>query len=130
MAQATEEEAGAWAREHEVEVVEADFVPLRREVVAPQTDAAVTVVTMHDGSTVRFRKTPEGYDPTNREAAYSHVRACQQRGEVATGLLFLDENGQDMHAVSKTVETPLVDVPFEELCPGNDALQKLMAQFR
>ena len=119
-----------FTREHEVEVVEADFVPLRREVVAPQTDAAVTVVTMHDGSTVRFRKTPEGYDPTNREAAYTHVRACQQRGEVATGLLFLDENGQDMHAVSKTVETPLVDVPFEELCPGNDALQKLMEKFR
>ncbi|MDP9177938.1 MAG: 2-oxoacid:ferredoxin oxidoreductase subunit beta [Gemmatimonadota bacterium] len=119
-----------FTREHEVEVVEADFVPLRREVVAPQTDEAVTVVTMHDGSTVRFRKTPQGYDPTNREAAYTHVRACQQRGEVATGLLFLDENGQDMHAVSKTVETPLVDVPFEQLCPGNDALQKLMEKFR
>jgi 2-oxoglutarate/2-oxoacid ferredoxin oxidoreductase subunit beta len=119
-----------FTREHEVEVVEADFVPLRREVVAPQTDEAVTVVTMHDGSTVRFRKLPHGYDPTNREAAYTHVRACQQRGEVATGLLFLDENGQDMHAVSKTVETPLVDVPFEQLCPGNDALQKLMEKFR
>lgn len=119
-----------FTREHEVEVVEADFVPLRREVVAPKTDEAVTVVTMHDGSTVRFRKTPEGYDPTDREAAYAHVRACQQRGEVATGLLFLDENGQDMHAVSKTVETPLVDVPFEQLCPGSEALQKLMERFR
>ena len=119
-----------FTREHEVEVVEADFVPLRREVVAPQTDSAVTVVTMHDGSTVRFRKTPEGYDPTDREAAYAHVRACQQRGEVATGLLFLDENGQDMHAVAKTIETPLVEVPYEQLCPGNDALQKLMERFR
>ncbi len=119
-----------FTREHEVEVVEADFVPLRREVVAPITDAAVTVVTMHDGSTVRFRKTPHGYDPTNREAAYTHVRACQQRHEVATGLLFIDENGQDMHAVSKTVETPLIDLPYEQLCPGNDALQKLMERFR
>jgi 2-oxoglutarate ferredoxin oxidoreductase subunit beta len=119
-----------FTREHEVEVVAADFVPLRREVVAPETDAAVSVVTMHDGSTVRFRKTPEGYDPTDREAAYAHVRACQQRNEVATGLLFIDQNGQDMHAVSKTVETPLVDVPYEQLCPGNDALQKLMEKFR
>jgi 2-oxoglutarate ferredoxin oxidoreductase subunit beta len=58
------------------------------------------------------------------------VRACQQRGEVATGLLFLDENGRDMHAVSKTIETPLVDLTFEQLCPGNDALQKLMERFR
>jgi 2-oxoglutarate ferredoxin oxidoreductase subunit beta len=119
-----------FTREHEVEVVEADFVPLRREVVAPKTDAEVTVVTMHDGSTVRFRRTPEGYDPTDREAAYAHVRACQQRGEVATGLLFLDQNGQDMHAVARTIETPLVDVPYDQLCPGNDALQKLMDRFR
>jgi 2-oxoglutarate/2-oxoacid ferredoxin oxidoreductase subunit beta len=119
-----------FTREHEVEAVVADFVPLRREVTAPETDAAVTVVTMHDGSTVRFRKTPEGYDPRDREAAYAYVRACQKRGEVATGLLFLDESGQDMHAVSRTVTTPLVDVPFAQLCPGNDALQKLMQKFR
>jgi 2-oxoglutarate ferredoxin oxidoreductase subunit beta len=119
-----------FTREHEVEVVAADFVPLRREVVAPETDEAVSVVTMHDGSTVRFRKTPMGYDPTDREAAYAHVRGCQQRGEVATGLLFIDQNGQDMHEVSKTVETPLVDLPYEQLCPGNDALQKLMERFR
>ncbi len=119
-----------FTREHDVEVVAADFVPLRREVVAPETDAAVSVVTMHDGSIVRFRRTPEGYDPTDREAAYAHVRACQQRNEVATGLLFIDQNGQDMHAVAKTVETPLVDVPYEQLCPGNSALQKLMEGFR
>ncbi len=119
-----------FTREHEVEISAADFVPLRREVVAPVTDEAVSVVTMHDGSTVRFRKTPEGYDPTNREAAYAHIRACQQRGEVATGLLFIAEDGQDMHAVARTVETPLVDVPYEQLCPGNDALQKLMEGFR
>ena len=119
-----------FTREHEVEISAADFVPLRREVVAPQTDEAVSVVTMHDGSVVRFRKTPEGYDPTNREAAYSHIRTCQQRGEVATGLLFIAEGGQDMHAVAKTVETPLIDVPYEQLCPGSAALQKLMEGFR
>ncbi|MBA3341675.1 MAG: 2-oxoacid:ferredoxin oxidoreductase subunit beta [Gemmatimonadaceae bacterium] len=119
-----------FTREHEVELVAADFVPLRREVIAPETDAAVSVVTMHDGSTVRFRRTPEGYDPTDREAAYAHVRACQQRNEVATGLLFIDEHGQDMHAVSKTVEMPLVELPYEQLCPGNGALQKLMEGFR
>jgi len=119
-----------FTREHEVEVVATDFVPLRREVVAPETDALVSVVTMHDGSTVRFRKTHEGYDPTDREAAYAHVRACQKRREVATGLLFIDETGKDMHAVAKTVSTPLVDVPFEQLCPGNGPLQKLMDAFR
>jgi 2-oxoglutarate ferredoxin oxidoreductase subunit beta len=119
-----------FTREHEVEISAADFVPLRHEITAPATDEAVSVVTMHDGSTVRFRKTHDNYDATNREQAYAHVRACQARHEVATGLLFIDEGGKDMHAVSKTVPTPLVDIPFKELCPGNGALQKLMEKYR
>ena len=119
-----------FTREHEVEISAADFVPLRREITAPETEAAVSVVTMHDGSSVRFRKTLENYDPTNREQAYEHVRACQMRHEVATGLLYINEGGSDMHAVSKTVTTPLVDIPFNQLCPGNDALQKLMEKYR
>jgi 2-oxoglutarate ferredoxin oxidoreductase subunit beta len=119
-----------FTREHEVEISAADFVPLRREIKAPVTNEAISTVTMHDGSVVRFRKTHEGYDATNREAAYEHVRACQKRDEVATGLLFIDEKGADMHAVWKTVETPLVDLKYEQLCPGNAALQALMEKYR
>lgn len=119
-----------FTREHEVEISAADFVPLRREITAPATNEAITLVTMHDGSVVRFRKTHEGYDPTDREAAYAHIRACQGRNEVATGLLFIDEKGADMHAVWKTVTTPLVDLKYEELCPGNAALQSLMEKYR
>jgi 2-oxoglutarate/2-oxoacid ferredoxin oxidoreductase subunit beta len=119
-----------FTREHEVEISAADFVPLRREIKAPAAEAGVTSVTMHDGSTVRFRHTHDGYDPTSRESAYAHVRACQLRHEVATGLLFLDERGSDMHAVANTVSTPLVDLRYEDLCPGNAALQKLMERYR
>ena len=119
-----------FTREHEVEVSGADFVPLRREITAPESGAELSAVTMHDGSVVRFRKTHEGYDPTNRELAYSHVRECQKRGEIATGLLYLDAQGADMHATANTVRTPLVDLPYETLCPGNDALQDLMERYR
>src|SRR5471030_573322 len=42
-----------FTREHDVEISTADFVPLRREITAPDTKAAVSTVTMHDGSTVR-----------------------------------------------------------------------------
>ena len=119
-----------FTREHEVEISTADFVPLRREITAPVTNDVVSVVTMHDGSVVRFRKTHDGYDATDRASAYAHVRACQVRHEVATGLLFIDENGSDMHAVAKTVATPLVDLTYQQLCPGSAALQTLMETYR
>jgi rubredoxin len=49
---------------------------------------------------------------------------------VATGLLFIDENGHDMHDVAKTVGTPLAELPFDVLCPGQTALQALMEKYR
>ena len=119
-----------FTREHEVPMTEADYVPLRREITAHDTGEAITAVKMHDDSVVRFRRTHEGYDPESREAAYAHVRECQRKGEVATGLLFIDEGGSDMHHLAKTVTTPLAELPFAQLCPGNAALQKLMERYR
>ncbi len=120
----------AFTREHEVEVVHTDFVPLRHEITVPETDEEVAVVQLHDGGTVRLRSTAPDYDPTDRDSAYAHVRACQARHEVATGLLFVDERGRDMHDMMHTPETPLIDLPYETLCPGRAALDELMEQFR
>ncbi len=120
----------AFTREHEVEAVHADFVPLQREITVADTLEEVRTVVMHDGASVRLRSTAGDYDPTNRESAYAHVRACQARGEIATGLLFVDENGKEMHDYLRTPSTPLVDVPFDALCPGSAALDSLMKRFR
>jgi 2-oxoglutarate ferredoxin oxidoreductase subunit beta len=122
-----------FTREHYAEMTSVDFVPLRREISSDseaESHGGVVSVTMHDGSVVRFRRVAEDYDPTDRDAAYAHVRALQQKREVATGLLYLDETANDMHAVNRTVERPLVDLPYEELCPGSEALSELMEEFR
>jgi 2-oxoglutarate ferredoxin oxidoreductase subunit beta len=44
--------------------------------------------------------------------------------------LFVDEQSRDMHDLLKTPETPLVDLPYERLCPGSKALEALMARYR
>ena len=119
-----------YTRDHHHDVAPVDFVPLRREITAETTDAAVVSVTMHDGSIVRFRRVAAEYDPRNRDAAYAYVREHATRGEVVTGLLHIDESAPDMHAVSGTVERPLIDIPFEELCPGSGALALLMDEYR
>ncbi|HEY4659551.1 MAG TPA: 2-oxoacid:ferredoxin oxidoreductase subunit beta [Gemmatimonadaceae bacterium] len=119
-----------YTREHNIEISWVDFVPLRRTITAPDADDALMSLTMHDGTVVRFRHTAKSYDPTDREKAYAHVRACQKRGEVATGLLFVDQDGKDMHAVNGSVEQPLAELPYEELCPGSAELSTLMEEFR
>lgn len=120
----------AYTRQHEVETVVADFVPLRHEITMPESDASVVTVPMHDGSSVRLRSTTDAYDPTDRVSAYAHVRACQARGEIATGLLYVSDGGTDMCDAMRLPDTPLVDLPFERLCPGSAAMDLLMDRYR
>ena len=120
----------AYTREHNVEIVQADFVPPATAITADYEAGSVRSVMMHDGSWVRLRKVAEDYDPTDRDRAYAYIRAAQSKGEVVTGLLYIDEGSQDMHGQTGTVAEPLTTMPYESLCPGNDELQKLQARFR
>jgi 2-oxoglutarate/2-oxoacid ferredoxin oxidoreductase subunit beta len=110
--------------------LEADFVPLRAAIRTDYGEGGVREVAMHDGSVVRFRKVPDDFDPTRRDHVYRYLRERQDAGEVTTGLLFVDPAAPDMHDVLGTVEAPLVDLPFDALCPGSVALDELMEDFR
>ena len=119
-----------YTREHYHEAAPVDFVPLRRAITASATAASAVSVTMHDGSAVRFRQVAQDYDPTSRDAAYAYVRERQGKGEVVTGLLYIDETAPDMHGVIGSVARPLAELAHEELCPGRQALDELMAEYR
>lgn len=119
-----------YTREHYFRAVEADFVPPAQEITATYEEGDVTDVSMHDGSVIRLRKVDDDYDPTDRDLVYAFVREHQRREEVVTGLLYVDPEVQDLHAVLDTVERPLYDLPFEELCPGAESLEALQARWR
>jgi 2-oxoglutarate ferredoxin oxidoreductase subunit beta len=120
----------AYTREKNVEVVQADFVPPAAAIKTDYEPGGVRNVMLHDGSWVRLHKIADDYDPTDRDAAYSHIRELQKAGEVATGLLYLSADSTDLHEQINTVETPLVQLLYEDLCPGSAELEKLQKRFR
>jgi 2-oxoglutarate/2-oxoacid ferredoxin oxidoreductase subunit beta len=119
-----------YTRQNELKATDADFVPPESEIVASIAETGVTSVTMHDGSVVRFRSVPEGYDPTDRQKVMSYLLEKQGSGEIVTGLLFVDEKAGDLHEQNNTSETPLSRLPYEQLCPGSVALDQLQEEFR
>jgi 2-oxoglutarate ferredoxin oxidoreductase subunit beta len=119
-----------YTRNHELKATEADFVPPQNEIVASIAEQGVTAVTMHDGSVVRFRSVPDGYDPSDRKAAINYLLQKQTSGEIVTGLLFVDEAVGNLHEQNNTCETPLSQLPFEQLCPGSLELDRLQSEFR
>ena len=118
-----------FTREHNVQVTTADFVPPAGQIEAEYAEGSVTTVTMHDKSRIRFSKVAPDYDPRDRQKVLAYVQGSQGRGEVPTGLLFIDDHSNEMHEVNQTTAVPLTQVPFAKLCPGSAALEKLQKAF-
>jgi len=119
-----------YTRKHQLPIAVTDFVPMAEEITATIEEGESKSVTLHDGSVVRFRKVAADYDPTNRGAVMAYLEERQASGEVPVGLLFLDKNGVEMHDDARTVDVPLTRLPFEQLCPGSAALDRLQDMYR
>ena len=119
-----------YVREHNESVSRIDFISLRDEITSSYAPGEVINVLQHDGSSLRFRKLKADYDPTDRYAALSYMNAHQARGEVVTGLLYLDPLATDMHVALNTSDTPLNKLGVTQLCPGSEALDKFNASLR
>jgi len=119
-----------YVRAHNETVNFLDFLPAREAIAAGGPPGSVETVTLHDGGQIRVRRVDEGYDPTDKVAVMAFLEAHRAQGEVVTGLLYLDESGQDLHTAQRTVATPLNALSDAELVPGAAALESVNAALR
>jgi len=119
-----------YVREHNEAVNALDVITVHREITTQYDAGTVQEVRQHDGSILRLRKIEAGYDASNRISAMNYVQERYARGEIATGLLYLNAHPRDLHDSLNTVVTPLNQLNERELCPGNAALEKLNSGLR
>jgi 2-oxoglutarate ferredoxin oxidoreductase subunit beta len=119
-----------YTRQHDLKATETDFVPPASEILAQIGQNGAVNVTMHDRSMVRFKGVPPNYDPTDRGKVMDYLEEHHGKGEVVTGLLYLDESVPDMHEMNKTPDIALTKIPYQKLCPGQGALDRLQEDFR
>ena len=116
-----------YVREHNDAVNRLDFIAKRETIVADYSPGEVIEITQHDGSRLRLRKLAAGHDPGDRLAAIDHIQSHQARGEIVTGLLYVDPAADDLHGHLNTVEAPLNRLTESELCPGAAKLAAINA---
>jgi 2-oxoglutarate ferredoxin oxidoreductase subunit beta len=119
-----------YVREHNEAVSRIDFITSREEITTQYEPGSVVDVEQHDGKILRLRKLMPDYDATDRLVAMHQVAMHQARGEVLTGLLYVDPDAGDLHASMNTTAAPLNSLGAAKLCPGAGALEKLNASFR
>ena len=119
-----------YVREHMEAVDTFDYVPYEKEITIEYKDGEALEVEMHDGSKVYLSKLAKDWDPFDRFSALDKLNSSRYKGEILTGLIFIDEHTKDFHEMINTVEKPLNQLAEQELCPGSEVLQLINDSFR
>jgi len=85
----------SWVKEHDEEIHDVSFIPYFEEIAIDYEPGTTVSVEMHDGSHLLLKKLGEDYNPTDRIAAIQMVEESRGRGQLVTGLLYIDESMPD-----------------------------------
>ena len=119
-----------FVRDHNESTSALDFVPMKDEITTSYEQGSSQEVTLHDGSVIHLTKAIPGFDPCDRRAAISAIKDHNERGEILTGLLYVDTDPTDLHDLYGTSCKPLNSLKEDVLCPGNATLQSINDSFR
>jgi len=119
-----------YVREHNEAVNRLDVITGRAPITVDYAPGTVQVVEQHDGAKLALRKVDADYDVHDRLAAMSFLQKHAAKGQVVTGLLYVDAEAEDLHRHLNTVPAPLNSLDAKELCPGSAALEKINAALR
>src|SRR5215813_12437164 len=119
-----------YVREHNEAVNRLDFITDRDPILVDYAPGAVQTVEQHDGTTLVLRKINADYDAHDRVAAMNFLQQHAAKGQVVTGVLYLDREAEDLHKHLNTTETPLNALSEKDLCPGSTVLDKINAGLR
>jgi 2-oxoglutarate ferredoxin oxidoreductase subunit beta len=119
-----------YVREYMKETAKIDFVP-KREAIEINYEAGKTIsVEMYDGSKIKLNKPDPNWDPHNLISAKEKLNQSKSRGEIITGLMYIEKNPQDLHQKINTVDIPLNQLKEKDLCPSLEILEEINQSFR
>lgn len=118
-----------FARDHMEATGKIDFVPVRSEITANYKSGFSEEITLHDGSVIHLYKDGK-LDCTDRQSALNAISEYSEKGQVLTGLLYVDPDSRDFHNIQQTVQQPLNSLTEIDLCPGSRALAAINASLR
>ena len=120
----------SYMKEHEEVLQELDFVPFFEDISVEIPEGEVRDVQMHDGSHLRIRKLSRDFDPADRFKALQALEESEAKGEVLTGVLYLNTNKPTFLDLLNLTDEPVATLPESKVRPGKAVLDSLMEELR
>jgi 2-oxoglutarate ferredoxin oxidoreductase subunit beta len=115
-----------YVKEHEEAIHEVGFVPHFENIAVDYDPGTTTDVQMHDGSHLRLRKLKSDWDPTDRISAMKALHESNDRGEVLTGIFYINTKKPNFIDLLNMTEEPLATLPESQVRPSKEVLEKVM----
>jgi len=119
-----------YMKDHDEPLHDIDFVPHFEDISVEIEEGTSQDVRMHDGSTLRLHKLERDYDPTEKLHALSVINESAERGEVLTGVLYVNTGKPTLIDMLGLVEEPLATLPESRTRPSREALEQVMEELR
>ncbi len=119
-----------YVREHIEATSTIDFIPIHEEITTSYAEGSETNVRMHDGSMINLHKLSSNWDPKDRMSAFTALQTARNKGEILTGLLYINPDTTELHKTLKTSKRPLNTLQEKELCPGSKTLDRINSEMR
>jgi 2-oxoglutarate ferredoxin oxidoreductase subunit beta len=119
-----------YVKEHEETLQDVSFVPHFEEIDVQYDPGTTVEVTMHDGSRLHLRKLEEDYDPTNKIRAITRLTEAHDKGEVLTGVFYVNPEAPSFIDMLNVVDQPLATLPDSMTRPGKEVLDAVMEELR
>ncbi len=120
----------AYVKDHDEPLHEISFVPAFEDIAVEYQPGTTLDVTLHDGSKLRLRKLEEAYDPRDKVVAVTRLMEAHSRGEVLTGVLYVDTGAPSLLDTLRLTEAPLATLPEAAVRPGRAALEEIIEEYR
>jgi 2-oxoglutarate ferredoxin oxidoreductase subunit beta len=120
----------SYMKDHEIPLHELDFVPHFQDIDVEIPEGQVMDVPMHDGSHLRIRKLDRDFDPTNRLAALAALEESEAKGEVLTGVLYVNTEKPTFMELLNIGDEALGTLPESRTKPARAVLDQVMEELR
>jgi 2-oxoglutarate ferredoxin oxidoreductase subunit beta len=120
----------SYMKDHEEPLHEVDFVPYFEDIEVEVEEGATKEVVLHDGSRILLHKLERDYDPTNRLNAVETLHHAAEKGEVLTGILYIETDRPSFTETLQVGEAPLATLPERLTRPPRAVLEQILEEYR
>ncbi len=117
-------------KDHKVMLQELGLIYPEQEITVDYDPGTSTQVELPDGSRLTLKKLERNHDVFDRENARDLVYKSRMKGEILTGLFFIDEKAGNMSDTLNLTETPLSLLNEKQTRPPESTLHEIFKDFR